>query len=331
MIKIGALIFDNGKILCVENPLWENGKNYWTIPENTIDSFTDEENLEDLCLAMLKEKTGLEGKIEKILCKNFIWETEETIFQVKITGGSANSKVQWKYLMELSDVEREWLFGKGFVGAIEEWRLDKVRILAEYREQNKSVKSGQIVFAGSSLQENFPIERFVKETYGEKIIVYNRGIGGYTTREMLCVLDDVINNLHPKALFLNIGTNDLSDASIPLETVIFNFRKIVENALEHNPGLKVYVMAYYPGNINVAVDYMIDCLKIRTNEKIASANKKLEILAKEMGLNFIDLNSAISDENGNLRPEFSVEGMHVNEEGYKAIFPLLQPILEKFI
>ena len=50
-----------------------------------------------------------------------------------------------------------------------EYKIDR------YRKLNKDCKPGQIVFAGSSLMEMFPIEKFVAE---DKlgITVYNRGI-----------------------------------------------------------------------------------------------------------------------------------------------------------
>lgn len=327
MKKISIVVFNNGKFLSVKDKLWENGMDYWTVPCGVFDSFI--EDSEKVGLEILKEKTGLDGKIIKTLCKNNFWQMEEIVLQAEITGGNLKENAVWKYLMEFSEIERNWLFSKGLIGAIEEWRFDKIRVLEEYREKNKSIIPGQIVFAGSSLQENFPIERFVSESYGNKITVYNRGIGGYTTREMLCILDDVIINLKPSVLFLNIGTNDLADSNITLETVISNYEKIVKIALEKISGLKVFVMAYYPGNLKVAKDYMIDVLKIRTNEKIERANIMLKRLSMKLGLNFIDLNDAVSDLDGNLLPEFSVEGMHINEKGYKSIFILLKPILEK--
>ena len=49
---------------------------------------------------------------------------------------------------------------------------------AKYRELNKSVKFGEILFTGSSLMEQFPIEKFMDEM-GNPYTIYNRGIGGY--------------------------------------------------------------------------------------------------------------------------------------------------------
>ena len=35
----------------------------------------------------------------------------------------------------------------------------------------------------------------------------------------------------------------------------------------------------------------------------------------------MDINDPLKDENGNLKAEYTIEGMHIKEEGYRAIFP----------
>lgn len=57
-----------------------------------------------------------------------------------------------------------------------------------YREENKTIQYGQVVFAGSSLMEMFPINKLAKE-HNDNIVIYNRGVGGFVTRELLEVID----------------------------------------------------------------------------------------------------------------------------------------------
>ena len=54
----------------------------------------------------------------------------------------------------------------------------------KYRVLNTMVKEGQILFTGSSLMEQFPINELQMD-FGIKEIIYNRGIGGFTTADML--------------------------------------------------------------------------------------------------------------------------------------------------
>ena len=90
--------------------------------------------------------------------------------------------------------------------------MTKEEKVARFQKMNQDIQKGQILCAGSSLMEMFPVEKFVKEEYPDTII-YNRGIGGYITDELLEHLDVCVLDLQPSRLFINIGTNDLSFVS----------------------------------------------------------------------------------------------------------------------
>lgn len=101
---------------------------------------------------------------------------------------------------------------------------DKEMKVECYREENKSVKYGQVVFTGSSLMEMFPINKLLTEK-GDETIVYNRGIGGFISSELLEVIDVCVIDLKPSKVFINIGTNDLSWSSIPISQLMNNYEK----------------------------------------------------------------------------------------------------------
>ena len=196
---------------------------------------------------------------------------------------------------------------------------DKERKLKNYREKNKEAVYGQVVFAGSSLMEMFPINKLLEE-HGDDTIIYNRGIGGYVTNELLQVTDVCITDLKPKKVFLNIGTNDLSNPRIPISQRIENYDRILCKIEEALPQAVIYLMAYYPVNYEAAAEEMKECLKIRTNEKIERANEEVKKLAQKHGQHYIDVNKNLKDEQGRLKAEYTIEGMHINEEGYAAIY-----------
>lgn len=79
-------------------------------------------------------------------------------------------------------------------------------------------------------------------------------------------------------------------------------------------------MAYYPVNYEAAAEYMKECLKIRNNEKITAANLEVRKLAEKHGQKYIDINNNLKDEQGMLKAEYTIEGMHINESGYRAIY-----------
>ena len=202
---------------------------------------------------------------------------------------------------------------------MEEIMTDKERKLENYREKNKEAVYGQVVFACSSLMEMFPINKLLEE-HGDDTIIYNRGIGGYVTNELLQVTDVCITDLKPKKVFLNIGTNDLSNPQIPISQMIENYDRILCKIEEVLPQAVIYLMAYYPVNYEAAAEEMKECLKIRTNEKIQRANEEVKKLAQKHGQHYIDVNKNLKDEQGRLKAEYTIEGMHIKEEGYAAIY-----------
>lgn len=206
---------------------------------------------------------------------------------------------------------------------------DKEMKIERYREENKTVKHGETVFAGSSLMEMFPINKLLDE-HGDDIVIYNRGIGGFVSRELLQVVDVCITDLKPSRVFINIGTNDLSDSRIPISELMDNYDKIVtaiENAL---PEAEIYFMAYYPVNYEAAAEEMKECLGTRNNEKIAAANAEVKKLAERHGQRYIDINRNLKDDRGRLKAEYTIEGLHINEAGYRAIYDdLMRYVKEK--
>lgn len=196
---------------------------------------------------------------------------------------------------------------------------DKEMKVERYRQENKSARKGQIVFTGSSLMEMLPISKLLAE-HGDDTVIYNRGVGGFLSHELLKVIDVCAIDLQPSRVFINIGTNDLSWSSIPISEMVDNYDRIltaIENAV---PGVRIYLMAYYPVNFEAASEDMKECLKIRTNEKLNAANAEVRKLAERHGQRYIDINRPIRDEQGRLKAEYTLEGMHLNEDGYRALY-----------
>lgn len=195
--------------------------------------------------------------------------------------------------------------------------------IERYRKMNETAEKGCVLFAGSSLMEMFPVEQFAAEER-LPVTVYNRGIGGFITDELIENIDVCILDLAPRKLFINIGTNDLSDASRTIGGIMSNYEEILSAVKKTVPDVIIYLMAYYPVNYEAAAPEMKDCLKIRSNERIAAANAEVKKLAERFNAKYIDVNDPLKDEHGNLRAEFTFEGMHINEAGYRAVYPLVR-------
>ena len=215
---------------------------------------------------------------------------------------------------------------------LKERELIEKRIKIErYRRLNKFVRPGQILFAGSSLMEQFPIDELIMDLQLDYTI-YNRGIGGFTTQEMLEVMEVCVYDLRPAYIYLNIGTNDMNGPDYEEAALIERYRQIINGIHEHLPDAKLTLLAYYPVNPSSAPNlHMAEIYKWRTNERIALANKAVEKLAEETGSGFVNVNKSITNEKGELRAEYTIDGMHMYGDGYYAVLAELLPYLPESI
>ena len=220
--------------------------------------------------------------------------------------------------------EQEWI-GKVIKERMQQEKAEKI---VRFRYLNAFVKKGQIVFAGSSLMEQFPIYEFLQD-FDLPYTIYNRGVGGFTTAEMLSVLKEMVYDLEPKYLFLNIGTNDLNGPDYNQEALIERYDAILNQIEAHVPGIQIFLLAYYPINPRVANSpWMQEIVKWRTNERIRSASEAVRGLAEKHHCTFLNLNAGITDQEGNLKAEYTIEGMHMYANGYKPVLDALLPVLE---
>ncbi len=203
----------------------------------------------------------------------------------------------------------------------------------KYRMLNKYAVKGQIVFTGSTLMEAFPIDE-MQQSLGLDKRIYNRGIGGATTSDLLGAMDECIFDLEPAKLFINIGSSDMNSVypgNYRLETLLENYGKILDAVKSRLPYCRVYVMAYYPVNskdeFGLDKHQKRDFFLARNNEMISQANAAIEKLAYERCLYFINVNEGLTDEDGDLKKEFTLEGIHLWPNAYAVILENLKEYL----
>lgn len=211
------------------------------------------------------------------------------------------------------------LFGKEDeypIGKEQKERIEKLKILNQYAQK------GQILFTGSSLMEQFPVNEILM-TKGCSYHIYNRGVSGFTTTDMLRYMDTMVFDLEPSKIFINIGTNDIGAADYVEERLLDNYSEILMQMKQRLPQTKIYVMAYYPVNETDKVsecEQGEDAFINRNNRNIQKANQKLAQLARKMELQYIDVNDGLRDEKGKLKKEYTVEGIHMYANAYYVIF-----------
>jgi len=204
-------------------------------------------------------------------------------------------------------------------------------IRAKYSQDNQTAKKGQIVFVGSSLMEIFPIEKFQEEKdLGLDKHIYNRGVRATTTNDLLMHLDVQIFDLEPSKIFINIGTNDIGFGVLE-ETFLGNYDKILSQIKEKLPECKVYVMEYYPVN-NKDFGKGKDeekFLEKRSSQSHHAASEKVAVLAKKYGYEFINVNAGLTDEDGELKKEYTFDGAHLLPVGFEIVLANMMEYLKE--
>lgn len=214
-------------------------------------------------------------------------------------------------------------FFKEFMHREQQDKLERYRIL------NRNVRKGEILFTGSSLMEQFPVNELLM-TNGMDQVIYNRGIGGFTTSDMLEYMEEMVFGTEPSRIFINIGTNDIGSPDYRLEALLERYEEIITRIRERLPEAEITMMAYYPVNETDKLpegEWGKTAFVTRTNENIAIANEAVEKLAAKKGCRFVNVNEGLTDERGKLKREFTIEGIHMYANGYQVVLDNLKKYL----
>lgn len=201
--------------------------------------------------------------------------------------------------------------------------------LERYRILNQNVKKGEILFTGSSLMEQFPVNELLM-TNGMDQVIYNRGIGGFTTTDMLQHMEEMVFGTEPSRIFINIGTNDIGSPEYQLEALLERYEETIVRIQERLPEAEINMMAYYPVNETDKIpegEWGKTAFVTRTNENLNIANAAIENLAAKKGCRFINVNEGLADERGKLKKEYTIEGIHMYANGYQVVLQNLKKYL----
>lgn len=165
------------------------------------------------------------------------------------------------------------------------------------------------ILAGDSLSLWFPNELLPADRNW-----LNQGISGETSAGLLNRLD-LFDQTQPTTIFLMIGINDLI-RGIRDETILANQRLIIRYLRRVHPRTQIVVQSILPHSAEDATWAGRDRLLAISNSRIQELNRRLAIIAKQEGVSYLDLYPLFADEKGNLRPQLSTDGLHLNTEGY---------------
>ncbi len=187
----------------------------------------------------------------------------------------------------------------------------------------KYTLENQTVLLGDSITDFFNwYELFYDFSKSSGQAVYNRGISGDTTDRLLERLQENVLNIKPKNIVLLIGTNDIG-RGLPLSASIENLESIIKSTKEACPDVNFIIEAVYPINEN-----MRDRFEKRSNKKINEMNKEFIKLCEKYNCVWLDFTDKLKDKNGNLKEEFTYDGLHINALAYELVAENVIPLLK---
>ena len=181
------------------------------------------------------------------------------------------------------------------------YKADNERIIA-------SEDYPEVVFMGNSITDNWAY--FHPEFFTEHHFC-GRGIGGQTSAQMLVRFTADVVNLHPKAVVIMAGTNDVAhnDYYVQPEHVIENIVAMCDLA-------RVNGIVPIIGSIPPCAGFIWRKEIENAGQTIVELNKALKAYADGHDIVYVDYHTALVDENLGLSEALSDDGCHPYPDTY---------------
>ncbi|MBI2924996.1 MAG: DUF1080 domain-containing protein [Verrucomicrobia bacterium] len=171
-----------------------------------------------------------------------------------------------------------------------------------------------LVFLGDSITQGWG-DDFSAHFPGVKIA--NRGISGDTTRGVLIRLKEDVLVLHPQAIVLLIGTNDLEEQADP-EIIAANLKLILAELKRHDANMPIVLCQVFPSAET----------KKRPVDKIKQVDQLYAAAVKgDAQVTLIDTWTLFANAQGDAKPEEFPDLLHPNQAGYAKWAAALRPVL----
>ena len=165
-----------------------------------------------------------------------------------------------------------------------------------------------VVFMGNSITRNWVKKN--PDFWASHPEFAARGISGQTTVRMLERFHADVVALHPRAVVILAGINDIAenDGEIPLEDVAANIRTMCRIAKGN--GIVPIVCSVLP------CDTIAWNKRIKPADKVVALNKMLKQFAADNNLVYVDYYTPMATDKGGLKTEYTKDGCHPEAAGY---------------
>jgi lysophospholipase L1-like esterase len=167
----------------------------------------------------------------------------------------------------------------------------------------------QNVLLGDSITLWFPPEMLP----GRKTWL-NQAISGENSGGLLNRLY-IFDNNEIEAFFIMVGINDMIWGSKD-EDLAYNIRTTINYLQQQHPDAKIIVQSILPHGGEAASWEGREKLAAIPPNRIAAVNEKLQLIAAELGADYLNLYPLFANGEGFMRPDLTTDGLHLNENGY---------------
>ena len=170
----------------------------------------------------------------------------------------------------------------------------------------------RVVFMGDSITQNW----LLADPGFFATSLVNRGISGQTTPQMLIRFRADVIALHPAAVHLLAGVNDIAGNTGPstLGAIEDNLAAMVEIARAN--GVRVILASPLPA------DAFNWAPQARPANEIRALNTWIKDYAVRNHLTYADYYTSMATTAGGLKPELTLDGVHPNKRGYDLMEPI---------
>jgi lysophospholipase L1-like esterase len=199
--------------------------------------------------------------------------------------------------------------------------------LLRYRAENEAlppVRSGEqrVVFLGDSITDNWGRSATTGVFFPGKPYL-NRGISGQTTPQMLVRFEQDVVHLHPAAVVILAGTNDIAGNTGPTTNQMIEDNFAAMTAIAEQNDIKVVLASVTPA---YAYPWKPE---IKPVERIRDLNKWLQAFCSSNDYVYLDYYHAMADANGAMLPGLSSDGVHPTTQGYAVMAPLAESAIAR--